>query len=80
MGIFDDAISKQSSTRNANWWTDRPTGFMEGFSASYATTVQEDLSISERQNYRDKVKQRNEKILEITGNSFTATANPQIQD
>jgi hypothetical protein len=53
---------------------------MEGFSASYATTVQEDLSISERQNYRDKVKQRNEKILEITGNSFTATANPQIQD
>jgi hypothetical protein len=74
------AASKQSSTRHANRWTGRPAGFTECFSASYATTMQEDLSISERQNYLDKVKQRNEKILEITGKSFTATANPQIQD
>ena len=35
------------------------------------------MSISEQQNYYlEKVKQRNEKILEISGKPFAATANP----
>ena len=34
------------------------------------------MSIRERQNYVDKVKLRNAKIVELTGKPFTATANP----
>ena len=76
MGIFDDGY-QQSIIDAARQPIDRPpAGFMESFSASYDTTRQEDLSISERQNYLDKVKIRNEKILELTGQPFTATANP----
>lgn len=48
MGIFDDGY-QQAIIDAARQPVDRPpAGFMEGFSASYDTTRQEDLSISER--------------------------------
>lgn len=76
MGIFDDGY-QQAIINAARQSVDRPPAeFREVFNATYEATRQEDLSIGERQNFLDKVKIRNEKILELTGKPFTATANP----
>lgn len=48
-----------------------PAGFLEAFSATYESTKQEDLSISESRNLGEKRVERRAKILELTGEDIT---------
>jgi hypothetical protein len=72
MGVFDDGYEQRIIDAGRNPITSPPSGFLESFKATYQQTRQEDLSISERQNFLDKVKLRNEKILELTGKPLEA--------
>src|SRR6266404_2111282 len=67
MGIFDDGYDQAIIDASRLPPARVPSGFMDAFHATYEATRQEDLSISERQNYLDKVKIRNDKIRELTG-------------
>jgi hypothetical protein len=56
MGIFDDGY-QQAIIDTARQLVNRlPAEFREVFNATYEATRQEDLSISERQNFLDKGK------------------------
>lgn len=73
MGIFDDGYEAAIIEAARNPVTRPPAGFFDAFHATYEATRQEDLSISARQNFLDKVKQRNELIRERTGNAPSVT-------
>ena len=67
MGVFDDGYEQSILDASRQPAARVPAGFLDAFNATYQATRQQALSISERQNYLDKVKQRNEKIQELTG-------------
>jgi hypothetical protein len=76
MGIFDDGYTQSVIDAAKQPPAKIPAGFMDAFHATYDATRQEDLSISERQNYLDKVAQRNEQIQKVTGSAPSISIQP----
>src|ERR1043165_1416920 len=77
-GVFDDGYTQAYLDAERNPIARPPAGFAETFAAMYQATRQEDLSISERQNFLDKVRQRDQLILEKTGGYLNDTGAPDI--
>lgn len=75
MGTFDDGYTDALIDAARQPAAALPTGFLENFSATAAHQIQEGLSISELQNYNQKVAIRNEAIKKTVAN-LTANFDP----
>lgn len=75
MGAFDDGYEQAIIDASREPAARSPVGFLEAFHASYDLTRQEELSISERQNFLGKVKARNDLVQKYTGRAPSVTIN-----
>jgi len=72
MGVFDSSYRQSLIDTARNPVRRLPAGFIEAFTATYESTKQEDLSISESLNIGRKRIERREKIKELTGEDISA--------